>query len=135
MKLDHETRELFVVDSGGDRVLIVDVDAGERGDPLPSREGVVEHSAWIGPEITTFVDGAEHGMELPSGLAFYGEHVLVTDNALSKIFAFDRTGTLVDELDLGLGAGALMGIDVAADGSLVGVDAVRDQIWRLAAKP
>ena len=134
MKLDHEAGLLFVVDSGHDRVLVVDIDAGERGEPLPSREGAVEHSAWVGADVKTFVDGAEYGMQLPSGLALYGEHVLVTDNALGKIFAFDRGGYLVDELDLELGAGALMGIDVAADGSLVGVDAVRHQVWRLAAK-
>ena len=138
MKIDRDARELFAVDSGGNRVLVVDIDAGERGDSLTSREYMVEHYAWLDPKVETFVDGAAVGMQLPSGLALYQDgdqaYVLVSDNALGTIFAFDRSGALVDELDLGVGPGALMGIDVAADGSIVGVDAVRDQIWRLAPK-
>ncbi len=89
---------------------------------------------WDGAVIETLVEGSAHGMELPSGLALFGEYLLVTDNATGKIFAFDRSGALVDELDLGVGPGALMGIDVAADDSIVGVDAVRNEVWRLAAE-
>lgn len=133
MQIDHATRELFIVDSGGNRILVADIDAGERGESLPSRDGTGAHHAWVGAEITTLVDGSAAGMQVPSGLALYGEYILVTDNALSRVFAFDRNGALVDYLDLELGAGALMGIAVAEDGSIVGVDAVRSRVWRLAA--
>lgn len=142
MQVDQEERVLFAVDSGQNRILAVDIDAGQRVEMLPIREGGTEHWNWVGARIDTLVEGSEVGMELPSGLALYtppgGEKnsiVLVTDNAQGKIYAFDRKGALVDELDLGVGAGALMGIDVAGDGSIVGVDAVRHQVWRLAAKP
>jgi len=39
MKLDHQTRQFFVVDSGHDRMLVVNTTAGERGEPLTSRDG------------------------------------------------------------------------------------------------
>ena len=132
MKIDHETRQLFVADTGHARVLVIDIDAGERGEALPSREGSPEHNAWVDGDVRTLIEG--HGLVHPSGLALHGEHILVTDNATSKIYAFDRDDALVDMLDLGLGPGSLMGIDVAGDGSLVGVDAVRNQVWRLAAE-
>jgi hypothetical protein len=65
-----------------------------------------------------------------------GDMLIITDNATSRISAFDKTtGARLDYVDTGLPAGSLMGIVNDAEGRLYYVDALANKVFRLTARP
>jgi DNA-binding beta-propeller fold protein YncE len=133
LEMDRTTGLLYVADTGNNRIAVLDPATAERGSNIsPNYDGTDQYEM-EGGTLTTLIDGTEHGIERPSGLALTEEHIFVTDNATSRIYAFDREGALVDYLDLSsvVDAGGLMGIDVEPSGSLVFVDAVGDRVFRV----
>jgi len=134
LEFHHGLNLLFVADTGNNRIATLDPTVGEMGPRLePNYDGGAQYHM-NGGAIETFAEGSAVGLEKPSGLAIQGEHVYVGDNALSKIVALDFDGTLVDYLDLSseIPAGGLMGIAFATDGTLFVVDAVENEILRVA---
>ena len=69
-------------------------------------------------KISTLIDGKSINMTRPSGLAIHNDIIYVSDNESSTIFAFDKNGTMIDYLSLGLDAGSIMGIEIDNKGNL-----------------
>lgn len=137
MEHDAATKQLYVADTGNSRIVVLDTTSGAKSGSLPPQknyDGVAEMSMMTGATLSTLVDGAAFGLERPSGLALYGDLVLVSDNASSTIYAFHKdTGDLVDYLDLGLPAGSVAGLTVKDD-VIYFTDPVGQRVMRVQAR-
>lgn len=89
-----------------------------------------------GGELSTFVDGATAGLQVPSGLALVHDVFYVTDNQTSRVYAFDRSGMPLDYLDLSdqVATGGLMGITLDSAGNIFLVDAVGNRVLEVSAR-
>lgn len=127
---DAETALLYVADTGNGRIAVLDTTTGEEGSRItPDYDGGRQRS-WDGAEIWTLTD---EELVAPSGLEIHDDLLWVTDNATSRILAYDLDGTLIDWVDTGLPEGALMGIAFGPEGDLFLVDAAGDQVLAISA--
>lgn len=137
MQLDHATGLLYVADSGNARVAVLDTRSGARGGTLRPNYDGAEMYHWKDASLTTLVDLTAHGATRPTGLALHGGLVWVSDNATSRIFAFDPTSpeTPIDWLDLSsvVPAGSLGAIAFDAQGRLLALDVAGARVLRLSA--
>jgi hypothetical protein len=130
LAIDASKTGLYVVDTGGARVLRVDMESGTQGPGLPTADGQM-------PSITevlnaTIDEVVSPGiLERPSGIALNGETILVTDNATSRIHLLDRDGQGLASLDTGLPSGELAGVAVGPDGKVYFVDLVTGAVRRI----
>lgn len=128
MVVDHAARRLYVADPGGGRILWIDMDSGERGDDIPQRMEPLDDYAWWEDvswgEVVT-------GLAEPGGLALYGNTLLVGEWGSGRILQIGLDGTLLHELDTGLGAEALYGIEIGPDGHLWVTETATPGVWRL----
>lgn len=129
--LDHDAGWLYAADTGGNRICVLDIHTGQRGNnTYPNYDGVDQYRV-DDANLWTVIDGATvDGMDKPSGLELHDGHIWVSDNQSGRIFAFDMEGALVDWLDTGLGAG-LQGMAFSPDGELYLVHTDAEQILRL----
>jgi sugar lactone lactonase YvrE len=133
LKLDHATGMLYIADTGNARIAVLDTHTGTRGAAMaPNYDGDVQY-LMNGAQLTTLVDGSMIGMQHPSGLLLTDTLIFVTDNATSRVLAFDRMGRLVDWVDLSaqVQAGGLMGLTFDANGNLFFVDAAGNRVLEL----
>jgi len=129
-----ETELLYIADTGNKRIAVLDTTTGSDGGTLtPNYDSVAGNQYEVdGADISTLVDGEEHNMTRPSGLALHEGVLYVGDNKRAKIMAYDvGTGDLLDFLQLDLAEGALMGITFDEDGNLWFTDAVDERIVRI----
>jgi sugar lactone lactonase YvrE len=135
MELDRESGTLYVADTGNNRIALLDISTGTRGATIHPNYDGSEQYYMDGALLETWIDGEANGLVQPSGLALADDRIYVTDNATARITAFDMDGVRLDYLDLGsmMGEHALMGIEVAPDGSLYVVDAADDRVIHLEA--
>jgi hypothetical protein len=138
MEFDQETDLLYIADTGNKRIAVLDTTTGEDGgNTSPNYDTAGPGSTGsqyevLNADISTLVDGEEHNMTRPSGLALRDGVVYVSDNKRSNIMAYDmETGDLLDFLSLELEEGALMGIEFDADGNLWFADALDNRIVRI----
>jgi len=133
--LDQEARLLYVADTANNRIAILDTESGEAGaDLLRAERPHTTHYEVDGEELWTFIDGAEAGLQAPSGIELVDGVLLVTDNQTSEIVAFDMDGEVVDRLNTGLPSGSLMGIFARSIDDLWFVDAVGNRVYNLTPK-
>ncbi len=133
--LDQEARLLYVADTANNRIAILDTESGEAGaDLLRAERPHTTHYEVDGEELWTFIDGAEAGLQAPSGIELVDGILLVTDNQTSEIVAFDMDGEVVDRLNTGLPSGSLMGIFARSIDDLWFVDAVGNRVYNLTPK-
>jgi DNA-binding beta-propeller fold protein YncE len=134
-ELDHAASRLYVADAGNGRIAVLDTTTGSFGAAITPNYDGGDHYEMDGAVVTTFADGAD-GLVRPSGLALHENHVFVSDNMTSIVYAFDMEGTLVDSLDLSseVQAGGLAGIAFGPDGALWMVDMVGERVLRVAAR-
>lgn len=130
LAFERQTALLYVADTGNARIAVLDTTTGTRGTSLPAMEPGTDHHRWDDGDLFTLVTGADHGLVHPAGIALDGETVYVTDNATSRIFAFDLSGTPLDWADTGLPEGSLAGIRVH-EGALWFVDQKGDALYRV----
>lgn len=133
LKIDHTTGLLYVADTGNHRVAVLDTATGTRGGAIgPNYDGDVQYRM-TGSMFSTLVDGTTMGLQHPSGLVLHGPMLFVTDNATSRIYAFDLHGRTLDWLDLGaeVPPGGLMGITFDATDNLFLVDHVGNRVLEL----
>jgi DNA-binding beta-propeller fold protein YncE len=81
-----------------------------------------------------FINGAEHGLMRPSGIALVGDTFYIADHGNSTITAFNREGQRIDWVDLSTHAapGSLQGIAVDGRGYVYVTDAENDRILEIA---
>ena len=152
MQLDHESGLLYVADTANARVAVLDIATGERGGRIgPNYDGLDEMYEMDGATIFTLADGGalvsalnDRGRELtdvsevemvqPSGLHLQGDTVFVSDHDTSRIFAFNLEGELLDWVQLDMEPGHLGGMTLDADGNIVVVDMVANELIRISAQ-
>merc|ERR1740130_217415 len=122
VELDASSRELFVADTGNDRVLRVMVDTGNYREDAKVRfpiysspEASFNYTVWEGLQWSVF--GA---VPRPSGLALAANVVYVGSDTLGEIFAFDRaTGAVLQAVKVAYAPSKLRGITLSpTDGGL-----------------
>jgi DNA-binding beta-propeller fold protein YncE len=134
MEYDPETELLYIADTGNKRIAVLDTTTGTDGANITPNYDSPAGNQYevVGADISTLVDGEEHNMTRPSGLALHEGVLYVSDNKRANIMAFDpTTGELLDYLSLELPEDALMGITFDVDGNLWFTDAVDDRIVRI----
>ena len=130
MAFDRTTKDLYVVDSGNNRVVRLDTLSGtETVDDGPGYEPLANFWVVEGAELVELVPPGV--MEMPSGLAVHDGVIYVSDTDTSKIHAFDKEGTLLRSLDTGLPAGTLAGMDVSPAGVLYLSNMQTGEIYRI----
>ncbi|MBI5517882.1 MAG: hypothetical protein HY909_29190 [Deltaproteobacteria bacterium] len=135
-EFDQETRRLFFADTGNRRIASFDPTGAVRMATINPNYDGGRQSRMMGGALETFIDGTvmgPGGLQRPSGLALAAGHWYVTDNANSRVLAFNREGRLVDWLDLSADVqpGALMGVAVDPRGWLYLSDAVGNRVLEL----
>lgn len=135
MVFDHDTGLLYIADTGNARIAVLDTTAGEEGASMRVIERGTTLHRWINVSTTTLVDGVMGELTHPSGLAMVGDMLYVSDNATSRITAFDKnTGVRIDWLDTLMEPGSLMGLEVDSEGSIFFVDAKNNRLMVIKAK-
>jgi len=140
MQLDHATGLLYIADSGNGRIAVLDTKSGSKGATIrPDYDGAQQY-AWKDATFRTLVDMKALGGTVPSGLALHDGKVFVTDNATSRVYAFELdNGTPqtapVDWMDLTsiIPAGNLGALTFDQEGRMVVLDVHGARVVRLAA--
>jgi len=119
---------LFIVDTGAQRVVKLDTDSGEHGEDLPlEQEPLEEYATWVDVDFEVFAENIGR----PSGIWTNGDRVLVSDNLNGTILAYDADGEEIGRLETE--AESLQGMTVAPDGALWFVDASANEVIRVRA--
>jgi hypothetical protein len=128
LELDKSTELLYIADSGNNRIAVLDTASGSRGDQSsPNYDGTDQYKM-TGADQWTLVEGADVGMEAPSGLVLHDNMIFVSDAGNPAIYAFDLDGNLIDFLEL---SGAINGIAFGPDGALWYVDPEDNSLARI----
>lgn len=128
---DTATDLVYAADTENNEIRVLDATSGTLGADLePNFDGSVQKfmdgaTSWV------LIDGAAHGLVMPSGLELVGSTLFVTDYATARVFAFDLAGTLLDWFDTGGIPGSVMGMEVGADGDLYLADPAGDRVVRI----
>lgn len=136
MEMDRVTHMLYAADTGNNRIARLDTTSGTQGGRLfPNYDGINQFKM-NDAVLDTFVEGADFGMQAPSGLAIQNGVLYVGDNVNSTLYAFDlETGELLDFLPLAISPGGLMGIELDAEGNLYGIDVGTERVFRIRPTP
>ena len=128
------TGMVYAADTANARIVMLDPTTGIEGAALsPNYDGCSQRVV-DGATLTTIVDGSLYGLVAPSGLELSDNMLFVSDNATSRILAFDLSGVLIDYLETGFPAGTLQGMAFdPRDGSLWVVDTLAGRVLRIAA--
>lgn len=119
VSVDHANNVVYLADSGGGRVLKVDVSDAKEGASIPKWSNDGSMFAMSGAKVSTLVAKGASGLVQPSGLVFLDGVVYVADHGTGKIHCFSATdGKELRSLDSGLGKGALGGLTVSPDPEL-----------------
>ena len=129
--LDPDARRLYIVDTGNNRIAVLETRSGERGEDLAVDEPGTEHYQVDGATLETLIDGDDADLRRPSGIALHEGVLYVTDQADGEILAFSEDGELLDWVDTEREGARLMGIEIDAAGNLWVVDADADELIRI----
>jgi sugar lactone lactonase YvrE len=134
MELDRNSGLLYIADTGNRRIAVLDTRTGTAGAAITPNYDYDTQVMMMGASLTTLVRSGEAPLVTPSGLALHEGTLYVSDNELSRIYAYDLTGKVLDWLDLSaqVQPGGLMGIDFDPQGRLYVVDAVDNRVLRVA---
>ena len=132
MAFEPNSKMLFIADTGHQRIVELDTTSGRLGKAHVGvgTEAGVEDFYVEKANLIEFVP-PNNGLIRPSGLTIHREQVWVSDNATGLISIYNLQGNLVNQLDTGLVAGALMGITFGSDNKLYLVDALGDRVLRI----
>jgi sugar lactone lactonase YvrE len=125
LEIDHAAGMLYLVDTGGGRVMRLDTASGTNIGKL--------NGDWDGAEYTG-VEGADYqvvveGLDEPSGLALHEGRIFVSEHGSGDIIAFDLEGAEIDRM--ATPADRIMGITIGPAGDLWYVDAGANEVVRV----
>lgn len=127
--LDDARATLYVADTGGGRVMKLDV-LGGTGTPLePVMEPLAEYTLVEGASYTELAGG----LDRPSGIAFHDGKIFVGEHGTGDIVAEGTSGRELGRVPSG--AQSLMGIAFSPEGKLHFVDAATNRVVRLDPTP
>jgi hypothetical protein len=126
---EPESARVYVADTGHGRVVALDTKSGTPGADIPTAEAMASAKNVSGGRLIEIV--APGVVEAPSGLEIKDKVLFVTDNATSRIHAFDLEGKLLRKLDTGLPPGSLAGITIGPDDRVYLVDLLAAQVRRI----
>jgi hypothetical protein len=130
LAFDKRTGLLYAVDTGNARLLRLNARTAVQNGEVPTNDPIAVHARMEGAMLDVLV--APGTLELPSGLALGDEYVFVTDNATSRIHAFDLDGELVRTVTVDVPEGTLSGIALGPDQRLYLSDLRTGAAYRLA---
>lgn len=127
--LDKETGMLYIVDTGNDRILRMDINSGSFTNNLTPYEAVAEYSTWGGVSYNLFADS---GLTTPSGIDFIENRLLVSDYATGEIIIYDKSNSTGIELGrITTGTPGIMGIKIGPDGKIWYVNSITNEVIRI----
>jgi hypothetical protein len=131
--LDEGRGLLFAADTANGRIVSMDPSIGTLGAAIAPNYDGADQTMVEGSMIDVMMDGTmlDPGMLRPSGIELHEDVLYVSDYESSLIFGFSPEGELLDWLDTELPAETLMGLAFDTDGSLYGVDASDNQVFRI----
>lgn len=125
MEVDHATGMLYVVDTGGGRLMRLDTASGTNIGSLP---GDWDGATYEGVEGADFQVVAE-GFTEPSGIALHEGTIFVSEHGSGDVIALDSEGTEIERMSTP--ADRIMGITLGPDGKLWYADAGRNEVVRV----
>lgn len=129
MEIDRDAGLLYTADTGGGRVLWLDVASGHEGETLREHEPIDDYAEWDDTDFGELVTG----LDQPGGIALDGQgHLFVGEYGTGVIHVYDLDGNELQSLDTGWGVGGLHGIEIGPDGALWAVDNTGMGVYRLA---
>ena len=129
LALDRTARQLYVADTGHARVVRLAIDSGTPGGDVPTLDPIAVHHRMDGAQLEELVPPGT--LTAPSGLALTDDALIVTDNATSKIWWFERDGSVIGSVTTTLPAGSLSGITVGPDEQLYVSDLLSGTAYRV----
>ena len=147
---DAAAGKLYAADSNNARLAVLDTSTGQQGGFVgPDYDGA-DQARVDGAALSTFVDGSDIDVVLtekgeptiesvtldkPAGLEIADGFIWVTDNATSRVLAFNMDGELVDWVQLDTPAGSIGGIATDSVGRVVVTDMIANEVLRISAAP
>lgn len=125
MEVDHATGMLYVVDTGGSRVMRLDTATGTNIGSLP---GDWDGATYEGVEGADYQVVAE-GLDEPSGIALHEGMIFVSESGSGDVIALDLEGNEIERMSTP--AELLMGITLGPDGKLWYADAGANEVVRV----
>ncbi|TPV94158.1 MAG: hypothetical protein B7733_16950 [Myxococcales bacterium FL481] len=123
---DERSDLLYVADTGGGRITVLDTTTGTNTGPLPGNmDNCQEYSGVTGAEYSTLA--SDFGE--PSGIALLDGMLFVSDHASNEIIALDLNGDELGRIETP--AEAIMGIAIGPENKLWYVDAAANQVVRV----
>ena len=130
MAIEQSSRELYVADTGKARIIKLAMESGTpAGKATPNYDGLKVYQRIDGAMLEEVVPPGT--LTAPSGLELHDDLVFVSDNATSRLYAFDLDGKLVRMLDTGMPPGTLAGLAFGPDGRLYFADKLKGWVYRI----
>jgi len=127
--LDKEPGMLYIVDTGNDRILRMDINSGTFLNNLSPYEPTAEYSSWGNVTFNLFSDS---GLTEPSGIDLIGNRLIVSDFATGDIIIYDKSNATGVELGrIVTGTPGIMGVKIGPDGKIWYVNATTNEVIRI----
>jgi len=134
LEFDQSSDILYIADTGNNRIASINTASGTRGQNYnEDYDGITGPSGggmyYMQAPVNTVVSGSSTGMVQPSGLAINATHIFVSDFSTGRIWAFTKSGTLVDYLETG--KTGIAGMTFDSNGALFVADRNRQEILKI----
>ena len=132
MVLDHSNDMLYISDTGNQRIIRMNINAGEVGSDLdPYGENIEGYYSMINADYETVIDS---GLVSPTGIDIYNTFLLVSDYSTGDIHIYDLEPTNQFQLIHKLGTDIiedLMSIKVGPDGTIWLVSTGANKLYQI----
>lgn len=127
MIVDKEERYLYVNDTGNQRVLKINIDAGEMLRNLGNRnEPLEEHWEMHNAEYEVLINA---GLDIPVGIAIQENRLFISDAGTGEIIAFDKNSG--EELGRIQARAGIRGMTIGPDQKIWFVDYTQNSVFRV----
>ncbi len=134
MVFDKENGVLYVADTGNSRIVRFNPEGAEMvGEVSPINEPLLANGQMEGGELMEIIPSGV--LDAPSGLAIHEDVMYVSDNATSKIHAFDMEGNELRSLETPFPEGSLSGITIGPDNRMYLASLVNAKVYVIDPNP
>ena len=132
MVLDHPNDMLYICDTGNQRIIRMNINAGEIGSNLdPYGENIEGYYSMIGADFETVIDS---GLVSPTGIDIYNTFLLVSDYSTGEILIYNLEPTnqfqLIHKLETDI-VDDIMSIKVGPDGTIWFVSTTANKLFQI----